>query len=116
MPGILLLNVARFTQKEIEQGDHADFTHVDRIGGGTIGGGPQSLANWHAAYYAMVKEYNATGRFLGKDQSVMASTCLKSNLCLLVQSVKHFDHWFQLQDWLHGDITTNYTRVKKNYH
>ena len=69
---------------------------------GHIGSGPESLVTWHSAYYTMVEQYLTGGRFLGKDQSVMASTCLQyPRLCLLVQADE--GHWFALQDWLRGE-------------
>ena len=79
---------------------------------GRIGSSPESLAAWHSAYYAMVKRYQRGGRFLGKDQSVMASTCLHSpGLCLLVRS--DISHWFALHDWLRGEGPWgNYSRLK----
>ena len=78
---------------------------------GHIGSGPESLAAWHTAYYAMVEWYWSGGRFLGKDQSVMASACLQSpGLCLLVRADE--SHWFALHDWLRGEGTTaNYSRL-----
>ena len=57
---------------------------MDRIGGGTIGSDPASLARWHAAYYALVERFKGEGRFLGKDQNIMATTCLETDLCLLL--------------------------------
>ena len=42
-----------------------------------VGSDPDSLATWHSAYYAMVEQYRRDGRFLGKEQSVMASVCLQ---------------------------------------
>ena len=116
-PGVLLLSFAQFTEADLEQGFKRDFSGVSRLGGGTIGCGLESLVAWHTAYYAMVERYRATGRFLGNDQNVMASTCLHSKLCLIVQS-HHWllpfwllpNHlWFQLQEWFRGDINTNYT-------
>ena len=75
-----------------------------------IGSGPDSLASWHSAYYAMVEQYRMGGRFLGKDQSVMASTCLQSpGLCLLVRA----GDWFALQEWLRGEgAWGNYSTLK----
>lgn len=67
-----------------------------------IGSDPDSLAAWHSAYYAMVERYLMDGRFLGKEQSVMASTCLQSpGLCLLVRG--DGSHWFALQEWLRAE-------------
>ena len=74
-----------------------------------IGSGTDSLAAWHSAYYAMVEQYRMDGRFLGKEQSVMASVCLKSpELCFLVRlppGPVRPDDWFALQEWLRGEGT-----------
>ena len=107
-PGVLLLSVEPFSTTELGRGDKADFSVVNRVGGGGIGADPVSLAAWHAAYYSMVERYRREGRFLGEDQSLMAATCLQTGLCLLVQSDIH--HWFRLQNWLRGEIPANFTR------
>ena len=97
---------------------------VDRIGGGTIGCDPASLARWHTAYYALVERFRGEGRFLGKDQNIMATTCLETDLCLLLPGdlvsspntgyTPQFcvqGHWFRMQDWLRGDWSAQYTRL-----
>ena len=113
-PGVLLLRNGQFTRAELEQGIQGKFSGVTRLGCGTIGCRLESLAAWNTSYYAMVEKYRATGRFLGQEQSVMASTCLHSKLCLLVQSNHTLPHdqWFQLQEWFRGDINTKYTKIQ----
>jgi hypothetical protein len=100
--GVLLLSVEDFTEEEkiLKEGKSlADFSLVDRIGGGTIGCDQESLGRWHDAYYRTMRGYLEKGRFIGKDQSLMATTCLETDLCLLVEGDKH---WFRLQKWFRG--------------
>ena len=61
----------------------------------------------HTAFYRILRRYVDTGRFVGKDQNVMATTCLETNLCLLVVS----GDWFRLQPWLRGEVKDEYTRM-----
>jgi len=108
--GVLLLSVEQFTEEEKELTDGkslVDFTHKNRIGGGTICCDRDSLERWHAAFYSTVRSYVEAGRFVGKDQSMMATTCLETDLCMLVLS----GDWFRLQPWLRGDVQDDYTRL-----
>ena len=86
--GVLLLNVNRFTPSELllENGKSlVDFSRVNRVGGGTIGCDRLSLEAWHRAYYETFRSYRNTQRFVGNDESLMATTCLETDLCLLVE-------------------------------
>ena len=44
----------------------------------------ESLPLWHSAFYQTVNRYRAAARFLGKDQNVLATTCLETDLCLIL--------------------------------
>ena len=83
-------------------------TLEDRIGGGTIGCDQDSLWRWHQAYYRTVRGYAERGRFIGKDQSMMATTCLDTDLCLLVQGD---EHWIRLQEWFRGETAEQPLRM-----
>ena len=55
---MLVLSVEPFTAEEraLRDGEaRADFSHVLRLGGGTIGCDARALAAWHPAYYATMK-------------------------------------------------------------
>jgi len=109
-PGILLLAMEPFTEEELQAGSEANFQHVNRIGGGTIGADRKSLEIWHNAYYAQISSMIKEERFVGKDQSVMAATCLANpGLCLLVKSN---GNWFYLQEVLRGDTSLAYNKLK----
>ena len=60
--GVLLLNVDRFTPSELQLVDGrslADFSRVNRIGAGTMGGDLSSVLAWHRAYYDTFQSYKA---------------------------------------------------------
>ena len=95
----MLLNVDRFTQSElvlVGGKSQADFSHVNRVGGGTIGCDRQSLEAWHRDYYNTFRAYHHTGRFVGKDENMMATTCLETDLCLLLQPSYYQAQWSTL--------------------
>ena len=59
------------------------MTTFSRLGGGTIGGTKSSIEKWHKKYYENFRLGLDAGKFVGKDQDVMATTCLETDLCLL---------------------------------
>jgi len=112
-PGILLLRVGEFESSELQldgrSGENqADFTKVNRIGGGTIGGDTASIDRWNQVFYAVLHRYMRSGRFAGKDQSVMATACLESDICLLLDGSPFLSftqpRWFLLQDYFQGRL------------
>ena len=111
--GVLLLNIERFTEeeKQLQEGRSlTNFQYKNRIGGTTIGVDKISLEAWHKAYYETFARYIAEKSFAGKDQNIMATTCLETDLCLLVYSDP--GQWFKLQDWLTGNLPDdNYKRL-----
>ena len=103
--GVLLLSVGRFTEEEkhLENGkSQADFSKAVRLGGGTIGCDRKSLEAWHEKYYSTMRSYLKRNLFAGKDQNMMATSCLETDLCLLLNS--DLNNWFKLQDWLIGNL------------
>ena len=111
--GILLLSVGRFTEeeKQLQNGkSEADFSKTVKLGGGTIGCDRPSLQAWHKAYYNTMRSYLQRNLFAGKDQNMMATCCLETDLCLLLNS--DLNNWFKLQDWLIGNLPNeNYQRL-----
>ena len=111
--GVLLLNIERFTEEEkhlVEGRSLTNFQSKVRIGGGTIGCDKVSLEAWHKAYYETFARFIGEKMFAGKDQNMMATTCLETELCLLVYS--DLGQWFKLQDWLIGNLPNeNYERL-----
>jgi len=119
--GVLLLSVENFTKEELMlENNKSDFSLVNRIGGTTIGCDKDSVGRWHEAYYRTVREYLQMGRFIGKDQSMMATTCLETDMCLLVKEDKHWwsmledNNWFLMQEWFRGEKKIKPVRLKRN--
>ena len=67
----------------------------------------EALEAWHRVYYSIIDKYRQSGRFLGKDQNVMATACIESEMCLLVQGDE--ESWFKLQDYLIGNLDPSVT-------
>jgi len=104
--GVLLLSLGNFTQEDLEVSDKGkslkDFRTKVHLGGGAIGCPISILDKWHAKFYENIRFYIKTDRFLGKDQNVMASTCIETGMCLLVPTNPL--NWFGLQDFFIGNI------------
>jgi len=112
--GVLLLSVESFTK---EENGESDFSLVDRIGGTTIGCDKESVGMWYEAYYRTVREYLQMGRFIGKDQNMMATACLESDMCLLLHEDKDWlstEHWFMMQEWFRGEKKIKPVRLNMN--
>jgi len=118
--GILLLQVGEFEDSELVLKDglsHSDFFQKNRIGGGMIGGSAESVRIWADLFYKTIKRYFSLNRFGGKDQSVMATTCLESDVCLLLDgSPAHpwfynEPRWFRLQNYYLGDLSQQPSRM-----
>ena len=111
--GVLLLSVGRFTEEErhlVNGKSETDFSKSVKLGGGTIGCDRTSLDAWHNAYYSTMRSYLTRNWFAGKDQNMMATCCLETDLCLLLNS--DVNNWFKLQDWLIGNLPNeNYQRL-----
>ncbi len=58
-----------------------DVTNLDKarkyrmLGGGLFGGMSEAIKKWHHYFYLILKQMGNEGRFIGKDQVVMAATC-----------------------------------------
>ncbi len=96
---ILLSSVAPLTLEERKKGYEADFTRENRIVGGLWGGGKQGCLKWKAAFQTMLETYFNSGRFAGKDQSVMLSAYLVEPTLAIVVKPTHqgSDPWFFLE-------------------
>lgn len=114
--GILLLQINDFTEEELKTVNNisqVDFSRVNRIGGGMIGGDAEAIKRWTLLFYQTLQKYLSSGRFGGKDQSVMATTCIQTNMCLLVKAPHLTNNlgisstekdWFYLQQFYRGDV------------
>ena len=79
VPGVLLLNMIPFTDDDRKltknQTSEADFSHLVRLGGGTIGADIESLNHWHKHYYSTMERYLEEGKFLGKVLGSLHEKC-----------------------------------------
>ena len=110
-----MLNIEPYTEKDKELTDGrslTDFTHKDRIGARTICCDRNSLDTWHESYYRNIRNHLAEWRLIGKEQNNIATTCLETNVCLLV--IPPPSDWFRLQPWLRGELDDNYNTMNLN--
>ena len=105
---IVLLSIHPFSEEEQELSD-AGFAQFfsslsARIGGGNFGGDRSAILLWKREYHLTLERYINMGQFAGKDQSLMASTCIQNpTLCFIIDA-KDFpgDPWFALQAAFHS--------------
>jgi hypothetical protein len=98
---ILLLNVEPFTQADSKI--HPDkitgnFLTKNRIGGGIIAASKTMWLRWDALYNSTFQRYQQANRFVGKDQSLMATIVLenKDQIALISPSKFICEPWFYL--------------------
>jgi hypothetical protein len=105
---ITILNVGKFVNDEYKISNNLppSFQYVNRVGGGIIAGNIEMLNEWYELYYKILERFIENDRFIGKDQSIMASLYIlypqiinlvkpkKSNFCQ--------DGWFYLEPYLQG--------------
>ena len=89
---IAFLQINPFTAGELDgfaQGELDGFIKPvlhDRITGGLFGGDAVAVQSWCERYKRMLAFYHSKGWFIGKDQTVMASTCLETpELCQRIE-------------------------------
>lgn len=96
-----LLQVADF---EASDTPDSNFQFVNRVGGGIQAADKTTWKWWSEQYDEMIKKYISSGRFIGKDQSIMASLYLTHpEKVRLIQAPKEMDgvaRWFWLLLWL----------------
>ena len=67
------------------ENSNSSFLTVDRIAGTVFGGNALAVRRWKDAYTTVFSEYMIHKKFLGKDQSLMATACLQfEHLCYFV--------------------------------
>jgi hypothetical protein len=82
-----------------EGGIVGNFRYENRIVGGLWGGSAAACLRWRSAYEAQLIRYFSSGRFAGKDQSVILSAYLEdTSLARVIKpTTKQGDHWFFLE-------------------
>ena len=105
---LLLLQIDHFTDDDcVLQADglYGNFQKKNRIGGTIQAGSSKTWLTWSDKYDEMMDKYLERGRFVGKDQSIMASIILENpQLVLLINPPGRYRHplniWFFLALWL----------------
>lgn len=82
------------------------FDSQNTVGGGILAGDRKAWITWSKAYDVMLMKYYLAGRFIGKDQNIMASMILKEpDIAVLVDpptSMNVIQRWFYLLFFLGG--------------
>ncbi len=104
---LLVLQVSPFQDGDAApKGDGicGDFLRRNAVGGGILASDQMGWSTWSAAYDAMFMRYWMAGRFVGKDQSIIASIALeRSELIQLVrypEGIPEHLKWFYLLFYL----------------
>ena len=73
------------------------------IGGGFIAGTAQAVHAWADAFYAMTQDFVDSGRFIGKDQIMMAAVaCSRADLVRVVPTCG--GDWFYIANYLRPSL------------
>lgn len=98
-----LLNLVDF---EPEENENTLFQGLNRIGGGIQAADADTWRWWSIQYDSMMVKYLLSNRFVGKDQSIMASLCLlhqsRVNLIRPHKALDEHTRWFWLLLYLGG--------------
>jgi hypothetical protein len=104
---MLVLQINPFEGPDValkEDGIPGDFLRRNQVGGGILASDRVGWSKWSAAYDTMFMRYWSAGRFVGKDQSIMASMILENPaLHQLIEIPAHFPEalkWFYLLFYL----------------
>lgn len=106
---MLLLQIDPFTEDDCvlqPDGLYGNFKEKNRIGGGIQAATKETWKSWSQRYDVMMQKYLTANRFVGKDQSIMASLILENpTSALLIKPPKGryshpLDTWFFLALWL----------------
>jgi hypothetical protein len=104
---MLVLRVNPFTATETEKdGILGNFESVNTVGGGILAASAVGWARWNDEYDKMFMRYIFAGRFVGKDQNIMASLYLEQpDLVHLIDppaNMNSMQRWFYLLFFLAG--------------
>jgi Bacterial protein of unknown function (HtrL_YibB) len=106
---VLLLNYSPFTTEDVNTDD---FRKKNRIGGGVIAANKKLWYTWSDLYDKTVQKYIEQKKFVGKDQSIMASLFLenKSLVSIVRPCETELNKWLYLLMYL-GSSDTLYREL-----
>lgn len=106
---MLVLLIDEFQPTDVGRyadGIRGSFEHRNTVGGGILASDRAGWTAWSAAYDTMLLRYYLAGRFIGKDQNIMASTMLEQPQLAVVarpfSSLHSIEKWFSLLFHLAG--------------
>lgn len=106
---MLVLEIDPLKQEDCvkdEWGIPGSFEKVATFGGGILASDVSGWIRWSSAYDAMLMRYHLAGRFIGKDQNIMASMILEEpSLAVVIKrppSLGPIAGWFYLLVFLSG--------------
>lgn len=105
---ILLLQIDEFKEEDFQlqaDGLYGDFLKKNRIGGTIQAASALTWLRWSDLYDEMMQKYINANRFIGKDQSIMASVIMENPAyVMLIRPFGYYKHplnlWFFLGLWL----------------
>ena len=110
--GVLFLSIEEFTEDDrtlVDGKSLTDFTHKIRLSGNCFVMDLETVFEWHRKYFSVFQDYLSRKLFVGKDQNLQATSCLETDLCLLMRGG---GDWFQLQRYLAGCDNLKYKQLK----
>jgi hypothetical protein len=80
--------------------DLDDYTTVDTVGGGIIGGPSTLWLKYDKLYDNEINNYLNNNKFIGKDQSLIASIIKKNkDLFNIIKGKKYKDNTIEYNEW-----------------
>ena len=96
---MLVLRINPF-EGVVEDGVPGRFEKVNTVGAGILAGDASTWISWSKAYDEMLVKYVQAGRFIGKDQNIIASMILdRPDLAIMIDPPGVLDSiqiWFYL--------------------
>lgn len=110
LKGIFFVNLYPFTSEQtyLNSMGHSefDFSNENHIAGAIFGGQRESMKEWESKYLGVFRLHVELGRFVGKDQTVYASTCIENmGFCHYVKPrADLYDVWFNMIPFIVGEM------------
>jgi hypothetical protein len=81
--------------------DGPSFTNTNRLMGGIFGCHKSMVKQWLHTYTEVINQYIKCDRFIGKDQSMMNTVCLRfDKLCHFIETPEINENWYALRSYI----------------